>query len=165
MDIRIATADDAAQLVEVIKNADAYDSVVFQLGEIDLNEARIAKWITDNKDSMTIFVAEEAGGIIGYLQVKRGVIHSTKHCGTIAVGVHSKARSSGVGTKLFEHMHAWSRDNGLHRLELMVLTNNVKAIFHFRKMGYTIEGTKQDAMLIDGRYIDEYYMTRFIDEQ
>ncbi|MBM7698740.1 GNAT family N-acetyltransferase [Kurthia huakuii] len=165
MNIRIATIDDARQLLEVIENADAYDSVVFQLEEIDLREERIVKWMEDNKDFMTIFVAEEDGDIIGYLQLKRGVIHSTKHCGTIAIGVHSKARGSGVGTKLFEHMHEWARANQLHRLELMVLTNNVKAIFLFRKMGYKIEGTKQDAMWIDGRYIDEYSMTRFIDEE
>jgi len=165
MNIRIATIEDAGQLLEVIQNADAYDSVVFQLEEIDLKEERIVKWMEENKEFMTIFVAEEEGEIIGYLQVKRGVIHSTKHCGTIAIGVHSKARGSGVGTKLFEHMHAWARNNHFHRLELMVLTNNVKAIFLFRKMGYKIEGTKQDAMWIDGRYIDEYSMTRFIDEE
>ena len=68
MNIRIATIDDARQLLEVIENADAYDSVVFQLEEIDLREERIVKWMEDNKDFMTIFVAEEDGDIIGYLQ-------------------------------------------------------------------------------------------------
>ncbi|WP_010288493.1 GNAT family N-acetyltransferase [Kurthia massiliensis] len=164
MEIRIAKPEDAEQLLEVIKNADAYDSVIFQLGEMNLQAQRIAEWMTENEDSMTIFVAEEDENIIGYLQVKRGVLQSTKHCGTIAVGVHSKARGSGVGTSLFEHMHQWAREHGFHRLELMVLTNNVKGIFLFRKMGYKIEGTKQDAMFIEGRYIDEYYMTKFIDE-
>lgn len=165
MEIRIAKPEDAEQLLEVIKNADAYDSVIFQLGEIDLQAQRIADWMMANEDNMTIFVAVDGDDIIGYLQIKRGVVKSTKHCGTIAVGVHSKARGSGVGTKLFEHMHEWARQHGFHRLELMVLTNNVKGIFLFRKMGYKIEGTKQDAMFIDGRYIDEYSMTRFIDEQ
>lgn len=165
MEIRIAKPEDAEQLLEVIKNADAYDSIIFQLGDSNLNAQHIVEWMTENEDSMTIFVAEADGHIIGYLQVKRGVLDSTKHCGTIAVGVHSNARGTGVGTMLFEHMHQWAREHGFHRLELMVLTNNVKGIFLFRKMGYKIEGTKHDAMFIDGRYIDEYSMTRFIDEE
>lgn len=164
MEIRKAVVQDATQLLEVIQNADAFDSVIFQLGEVGLTVTRIEKWMKENADTMTLFVAVKEHRIVGYLMVQRGKIESTAHCGTIAIGVHSDVRGEGVGTDLFESMHEWARSEKLHRLEMMVLTNNVKGIFLFRKMGYTIESTKQDAMLIDGRYIDEYVMVRFIDE-
>ncbi|WP_407635304.1 GNAT family N-acetyltransferase [Kurthia senegalensis] len=165
VEIRKAVLRDAAQLLEVIQNADAFDSVIVQLGEVGLTVERIEKWMKENEETMTLFVAVKEDRIVGYLMVQRGKLKSTAHCGTIAIGVHSDVRGEGVGTDLFEQMHDWARKEKFHRLDMMVLTNNVKGIFLFRKMGYTIESTKQDAMFIDGRYIDEYLMVRFIDQE
>ncbi len=44
------------------------------------------------------------------------------------------------------------------RLELTVRCDNTSAIALYQKQGFTIEGTKYRSLLVEGEYVDEYYM-------
>lgn len=40
------------------------------------------------------------------------------------------------------------------------MTNNKVAIKLYEKTGFKIEGVKEKASVVDGKYVDEYYMAR-----
>jgi RimJ/RimL family protein N-acetyltransferase len=42
------------------------------------------------------------------------------------------------------------------------MTHNIAGIALYKKMGFEIEGTKRDSLLINGEYVDEYYMSKLL---
>jgi RimJ/RimL family protein N-acetyltransferase len=56
----------------------------------------------------------------------------------------------------------WSREKGIHRLELTVMAHNTNAIGLYQKVGFQIEGTKKGSLFVDGQYVDEYYMAKLL---
>lgn len=71
-------------------------------------------------------------------------------------------RSIKIGTNLFKELIDWASQNNIVRLELTVMTNNKGAIALYEKMGFKIEGLKEKSLLVDGQYIDEYYMAKIL---
>lgn len=51
-------------------------------------------------------------------------------------------------------------NNGIVRLELSVMTHNQAALALYIKNGFEIEGTKRKSLIIDGEWVDEYYMSK-----
>ena len=57
-----------------------------------------------------------------------------------------------------------ARENNLTRLELTVVSSNMVAKHLYEKNGFEIEGTRKNAMIIDGKYVDEYYMAKLYED-
>jgi RimJ/RimL family protein N-acetyltransferase len=56
----------------------------------------------------------------------------------------------------------WAHRHRVHRLELTVMAHNAAAVALYEKAGFVIEGTRRHSMLIDGSYVDEYYMAKLL---
>ena len=50
----------------------------------------------------------------------------------------------------------------MHRLELTVSTMNHRAISLYEKVGFAREGVKRHSLNIEGRYVDELYMSKLV---
>ena len=61
---------------------------------------------------------------------------------------------------LNSELDKWARENNLTRLELTVVSSNIVAKHLYEKNGFKIEGTRKNAMIIDDKYADEYYMAK-----
>ena len=61
---------------------------------------------------------------------------------------------------LNSELDKWARENNLTRLELTVVSSNIVAKHLYEKNGFEIEGTRKNAMIIDGKYVDEYYIAK-----
>jgi RimJ/RimL family protein N-acetyltransferase len=44
------------------------------------------------------------------------------------------------------------------------MIHNEVALKLYKKMGFKIEGLKERSMIVNGEYIDEYYMAKLIDD-
>ena len=67
-----------------------------------------------------------------------------------------------MGTKLFEYITNWAKQEQIHRLELTVIENNEQAIHLYKKMGFEIEGIKKDSLQINDSYVNELYMSKLL---
>ena len=94
------------------------------------------------------------------MSAERGFDNRIKHSAYIVVGILKEYCGKGVGTRLFNNLLEWTELNGITRLELTVMTNNEKAIKLYKKFGFEIEGIKKNSMIVEGKYVDEYYMAR-----
>lgn len=56
----------------------------------------------------------------------------------------------------------WAKENAIKRLELTVICTNIVAKQLYEQKGFVVEGTKKNAMLIDGDYVDEFYMAKLL---
>jgi RimJ/RimL family protein N-acetyltransferase len=162
--IRVAEPNDAKQLVNLIEQVESSGFMLFEPGERKISEEQMGKRIDSIKEekSSTILIAEDNGNIIGYLFAVGGNPTRVKHSVYIAVGVGENQRGTGIGARLFEALEEWANIQNIHRLELTVMTHNIAGIALYQKMGFEIEGTKRDSLLINGEYVDEYYMSKLL---
>ena len=164
MNVRKATAQDAYQIIEVMKDAEQSGFMLFNPGERNITAEQFEKYIEamNQKQNSTIFVATEKEQIIGYLIVQGDTPSRVAHRAYIVIGVHSMSRSKGVGTALFTYAEHWAREVGLQRLELTVIKHNNSAYRLYEKAGFEVEGIKRKSLKINDEYVDEYYMAKMI---
>lgn len=163
--IREIELDDAESFVNLIKKVESESKfMLFESGERRISPEEQVKRIEvmRKSENSTIFIAEEDHQLIGYLIAIGGNANRNKHSVYLVIGVLAKYRGLGVGTQLFEQLVKWATEHNVYRLELTVVTSNEAGISFYKKMGFDIEGTKRHSLYIDGNFVDEYYMSKFI---
>lgn len=162
MEIRKIQMKDADNYLDMLLNLDNETKfMMFEPGErsTDIN---IAKNIIEKsiKGDNLVLVATDDENIIGFLSVQRGVPKRIKHTAYIVIGIREKFIGKGIGSKLFSELDIWARENNITRLELSVICSNTVAKHLYEKNGFEIEGIKKNAMIIDGKYVDEFSMAK-----
>jgi RimJ/RimL family protein N-acetyltransferase len=161
--IRAAEPNDAKLLVNLIEQVESSGFMLFEPGERKISEEQMKKRIDSIKEKYsTILLAENNGDLVGYLFAVGGNPMRTKHSVYVAIGVAENERGKGIGGRLFEALEEWANLQNIHRLELTVMTHNIAGIALYKKMGFEIEGIKRDSLLIDGKYVDEFYMSKLL---
>ncbi|MCH1959840.1 GNAT family N-acetyltransferase [Romboutsia hominis] len=162
MEIRKIKMKDANNYLDMLLNLDKETKfMMFEPGErpTDINIAKNIIEKSINGDNL-VLVATDDENIVGFLSVQRGVPKRIKHTGYIVVGIREKFRGKGIGSKLFLELDIWARKNNITRLELSVICSNTVAKHLYEKNGFEIEGVKKNAMIIDGKYVDEFFMAK-----
>ena len=111
-----------------------------------------------------IFLALEDSAPIGYLQAIGRSARRIRHVVSINIAILQAYTGKGIGAKLFTATEEWAKQIGIKRLELSVMTNNVPAQKLYERLGFVREGLKRGSMFVDGEYIDEYYMCKWLGE-
>ena len=110
-----------------------------------------------------LLVAEEDDKIVGYISAQRGSLNRIAHSAYIVVGILQKYRGKGIGTEFFKRLDSWAEEKKITRLELTVICENEVAKHLYEKSGFEIEGIKRKSVLVDGNYLDEFYMAKIIE--
>ncbi|PLS06681.1 GNAT family N-acetyltransferase [Neobacillus cucumis] len=163
--IREIKPDDAGSFINLIKKVESeYEFMLLEPGERKMVEEEQKKRLEVMRKSYnsTIFIAKEDKQLIGYLIAMGGNAKRNKHSVYLVIGILAEYRGRGIGTKLFEQLENWGKEHSVHRLELTVVTQNEAALQLYKKMGFEIEGTKKQSLYIDGKFVDEYYMSKLI---
>lgn len=162
MEIRKIQRQDANNYLDMLLNLDNETKfMMFEPGErsadINITKNIIEKSITGDN---LVLVATDSEDIIGFLSAQRGVPNRIKHTAYIVMGIREKFRGKGLGNKLFSELDIWSKKNNIKRLELSVISSNLVAKHLYEKNGFYVEGIKKNAMVIDGEYVDEFFMAK-----
>ena len=115
-----------------------------------------------DETNSVLFGAFDDGNLVGYVNVLRGDANRIRHSAYIAMGILLSHTGQGIGKLLLNKVDEWARKYGVTRLELTVMAHNENAIKLYEKMGFNKEGIKKNSILIDGNYIDEYYMGKIL---
>lgn len=165
MIIREVTIEDARDFLELIKEVESNaEFMLMENAERKTTPEQQEKQLRhfENQDNSTIFVAEDQKRLVGYLIVIGGTVKRNKHTGQIVIGILKDFRGRGVGSALFNKVTIWSKDHGVSRLELTVVTENIAGVELYKKFGFEIEGTKRRSLIIDDKTFDEYYMAKLM---
>lgn len=163
MEIRPVTIGDAEAIADIRRQ----DGV--REGVLGLSSERVSA--TENflrslgaKDRG--FVAVENGETVGFAVMIANREECRAHSGFIAVMVDRHLQQRGIGGKLLSRItDCADNELGLHRLELLVLTDNEQAIKLYKRHGFQVEATKHHAAVVRGRFADEYLMGRLRSEE
>ena len=77
-----------------------------------------------------------------------------RHSGLLAVGVVPEHRGRGIGSELMERAIATAWRRHFTRIELTVREDNRPAIALYRRLGFKSEGTRQNAVRVDGKHFN-----------
>jgi RimJ/RimL family protein N-acetyltransferase len=166
MIIRTILLNDAEQFLNLCKRLD--EETPFML----LEPSERTTTVEEQRDQIehllarhnqTIFVAEHDGQLVGYLGAFGGDFRRNRHSVYIVIGILQAFTRQGIGTQLFIALEKWARQKPLHRLELTVMAHNQAGIALYRKRGFEIEGAKKQSLLVNGQYVDEYYMAKLLE--
>ncbi|NUU98714.1 hypothetical protein XO12_00870 [Marinitoga sp. 1154] len=105
---------------------------------------------------LRILVTKFTDKIIGnadiYWNIQRQRLKKTAKLG---ISVLESFRNMGIATTLINNHITWCIENpDIHRLELEVFSNNIKAISLYKKLGFIEEGRRKEAVYIDSKYFD-----------
>jgi len=114
------------------------------------------------RNNQMIFIAESETELVGYVSAFGGDFKRNRHCAHIIIGILQAFGSQGIGKKLFSELEQWAKQIGIHRLELTVMYHNERAINLYKKMGFEIECIKKDSLLVNEKYVDEFYMAKLL---
>lgn len=165
--IREIRLDDAEKLLKLSQQVD--NETKFLMLEPNERESTTAETETRiqailDKENTTLLVAENSDGeLVGFLVADGGEFLRIKHRLYMGIAILQVYTGQGIGKRLFEAMEIWAREHGIHRIELTVMAHNEIAIGLYKKMGYQIEGRRVHSMLVNGEYVDEFYMGKVLD--
>jgi ribosomal protein S18 acetylase RimI-like enzyme len=141
--IRRAQQSDLDQLLTLWQelaelHADLLPEFALASGKEQSIRAHLAELLRD--DNERVFVAEENGALIGYINGavrENPPVFAERYIGYIAdVIVTARSRRRGAGAQLVETMNAWFCARGVRIVHLSAATGNPIAQAFWRKMGY-----------------------------
>ena len=121
-----------------------------------------AAFVADNIDKGNPhYVADDAGGIVGWCDIQRESVPTYAHEGMLGMGLLPDYRGTGLGERLIRTALDAATRAGLERVSLSVYASNTRAMALYRKVGFVLEGTRVRGRKVDGAYDDIHMMAFF----
>jgi ribosomal protein S18 acetylase RimI-like enzyme len=142
---RAATEADFPALAGMYEELNAY---FYQVGYLLPRLENVGElWLDSFRRTLgrfsNVFVAEQDGRLLGFhlCRLKRlPAYRSGLMAGEVSdVWVEAEARRSGVGEKLVQAGLAWMRQQGVHSVEVQVLSQNEGSLMFFERLGFKLE--------------------------
>lgn len=163
MEIRLIKPSDTKKFVDFYKKlVDETDYLMFTPQEVSAKEDEEEQFIKNYDDYKQVFVAVEDDDIVGYIGISRSHLEKMSKTAKITVGVLEEYKRQKIASKLINFAEDWAKEKGVHRLELTVITQNDAAVSLFKNVGFEKEGTRKNAVDVNGKIYDEYFMAKAI---
>jgi ribosomal protein S18 acetylase RimI-like enzyme len=116
-------------------------------------------------DPADALVAELDGAVAGYATLHNTIpLPSHAHVLEInGVAVHPAAGGRGVGRRLVDAAVEEARSRGARKVTLRVFAPNAVARRLYERCGFVEEGFLREEFLLDGHYVDDVLMARYLD--
>lgn len=164
MVIRQLVADDA-EVFRAIRLEALLDSPEAFGGDHGEESARPLEAFTVQLTDSAVFGAFQHGDLCGVAGLFWSESVKRRHIGNLyTVYVTPKARGTGCALPLIEAAVEHAHRLGKNQVLLGVATQNAPALALYRKAGFEVYGTEPRSLYVNGRFIDEHMMVRFLDE-
>jgi len=157
--IKEAQESDAQAIIEYLeRNQDKYLFMISKTDEMKLNvtyEKQMIK-LHGQRENCIFFIAMEGKNVVGMLNFVGGNRSRDMHDGEFGLSVQVDHFGRGIGSMLMDHLMRWGQNNQvIRRMTLFVMHSNKRAINLYKRFGFSIEGTRRQAVRFeDGRVQD-----------
>ena len=159
IEIRTARPEDAAPLA-------AIDAVTWTAATSPAalpTEPR--PFFREEEDPADTLVAVSDGAVLGYAKL-RNTLQAPSHAHVLEINglaVDPGAIGRGIGGALVEAAVAEAARRGARKVTLRVLGTNAVARQLYARYGFVEEGVLRDEFVLDGRFVDDVFMARFLE--
>jgi ribosomal protein S18 acetylase RimI-like enzyme len=157
--IRRAVGTDDAALLAVDLSAWTAESGFPSLTTGDREE-----FFSERSGPDAHLIAEYDGELVGYVRLQ-DKYPSPEGAGVLAVNglaVSPSARRLGIGSALLGAVTAEGKRRGARKVTLSVFATNTAAQRLYERHGYVVESRRTAEFLIEGRYIDDLGLAKFL---
>ena len=166
LEIRSVEEGDAAELLDYLKTVGSEtDYLTFGKEGVGYTLEEERKFIRSKEaDDNHLFITGLIDGkIIASLGVVVGNRKRIAHCGEFGMTVRKEFWNCGVGSALVDYMLDWAnRRKTIKKINLLVRSDNHRAINLYLKKGFQFEGCNRNGMQVGDQLFDFYYMGRVI---
>lgn len=129
---------------------------------LETAQKRLQAMLEDERSFMlAAFIDDELVGNCGVNEIADRL--KMRHRASLGISIKKKAWGLGLGTVLISRALEQAKENGFTQVELGVFADNERAIYLYRKLGFTEMGCIPKAFLLkDGTYRDEVQMVKFL---
>ena len=167
MEIREVNVSDAESVLAFMNRLDHETNLMLlEPGERRTTLAQQTSILASFVDakSKVMFVISKGTEILGFATGIGHTANRNKHSMYCVMGIQASVIGQGFGKKLFGTLESWAKQNGFTRLELTVMCHNERAKGLYTSCGFEVEGTKRRSLVVDGQYVDEFYMAKLLSE-
>jgi putative acetyltransferase len=156
---RPLTRDDAAGLADMFSTM---SDEALQWGMPPYTKETVDRWM-NNFDRLFPLVAVSEERIVGNVMIYRQPHPRRTGVADMGMYVHQEFHGVGLGTLLTERVLSLAEEQGLHRISLEVVEDNLPAVALYKKTGFQVEGRLIDSYFgADGRYHNSLLMARIL---
>ncbi|UFJ39236.1 GNAT family N-acetyltransferase [Brevibacillus humidisoli] len=161
--LRPAQSDDASAIIKRIKRVVNEGGYLEEEPDSIATTREEAETIREMKEQGSMYtVAVLDGEVVGVAQLKRGQLNMNAHVADFRIWVGPNYRGLGIGKQLMQYSIDWAEAHGLEKISLDVFSNNQLAVEMYKRYGFEVEGTRVRHFVIDGEYVDEIFMSKFL---
>lgn len=165
--VREAHKEDASRILEYVESISGETAfLTFGPGEFSLSLEEEEKSILSCLESANklFIIAEIAGTLAGGVIFSGGDKPRMQHVGEFGCSVLKEYWDMGIGSVLVETLIEWAKSSGIiKKLNLLVRTDNDRAIRLYERFGFVREGLITRVHSIDGKFYDSIFMGLQID--
>lgn len=121
----------------------------------------IIKSIINDKHS-TIIILKKDGKIIGDVTLISHDNPEIKHWVELGISIDKEWRKKGLGDALMKFAIEFCKKKKFRKISLSVFSSNQAAITLYKKYGFINEGVRKEQYYINGKFIDEVLMSKFL---
>lgn len=163
--LRPVRVEDAEATLRVVGEIAAEGGMFIIIPE-ELRTIEQQRQVLSNISPDDAFIIAEVGGqVVGFVDITRGRLAKTRHTANLGIGVTAAYRSMGIGSLLLQATERWARRVGVKRISFGVFATNERAVGAYLKCGYQKEGCMRGQIREGDRYLDEYWMGKWLDDQ
>ena len=156
MNIRHIEETDLEDLAEIY----SFVSVTENTSQVPYLSSSTTKKFFDGENDYTL-VYEIDDKVVGHVTLILSTKPREKHSATIAIAVHPCSQGNGVGSGLLtEAINQADNWLNLSRLELEVYPDNLVGIGLYNKLGFKVEGEKENSNFKNGKFVNVVMMAR-----
>jgi ribosomal protein S18 acetylase RimI-like enzyme len=162
--IRRLTRDDVAAYRAIRLEALTHHPEAFASSAEEF-EQRTDDQLRQTLEGLTIYAAILPDGSLGGMNafLRANGVKDSHRGWMLQVYVRPQYRGTGMAKALAEHLIAQVPE-GVKQIHLGVWSENDPAIGLYERLGFVTYGTEPRYLYVNGRYIDEHMMVRFLDE-
>jgi RimJ/RimL family protein N-acetyltransferase len=157
--LRPVSEDDVAGLMDLLGDAEG-NRLTGTHAEFTEEAAR--RWYAtrgEQDDRLDLAIVERASGNYAGEVVLNDLDRGNRSIG-FRIGLRPGFQGRGLGSEATRLVVAYAFDVlDLHRIELEVYASNPRARHVYERAGFTLEGTKREALLWDGAWVDAHVMS------
>ncbi len=161
--IRKARLDDAEAIIRILNPI--IEAGAYTVFDTPLTVEYERDYITNFPQRGIFHVAEDQyHRVVGFESGEpyATYTHAFDHVAVIGTFVDLKERRRGIGTYLFEATLEAAKCKGYEKIFTFVRSDNVVSLTFHLKLGFRIIGTAQRQAKLNGKYIDEILIERFL---
>lgn len=163
--IREAELEDARAFIHLQETIfSETDFMLYGKSDIQITVQSMRKKMSAWKNSKNsiLLLAIMNGQFSGFLLISGGPAPRALHRASVVIGVKKEFSQKGIASSLMRQGENWAKEVHISKLELTVIRNNVNAQKLYKKLGFENEGTRNNSLIINDQFVDEFYMGKLI---